>query len=112
MIVLFFILYLVSPAHTTALTTLELQDEFSYYIPGENRKASLITPVILNEKQDVYPLGLHLEIFEDPSGKLTIEEIASHEFENRFVPSLNEVPNFGHTNSAYWVRFRIKNETR
>ena len=111
MIVLFFILYLVSPAHTTAFTARDLPDEFSIIIPGENRNIPLTAPVILNDDQDVYPLGLYLEILEDPSGKLTIEEITSPEFENRFVPSLNEVPNFGHTNSAYWVRFRIKNET-
>ncbi len=111
MIVLFFILYFILPVQTVALTARELPDEFSYYIPGENRNIPLTAPVILNDEQDIYPLGLYLEILEDPSGKLTIEEITSPEFENKFVPSQNEVPNFGHTNSAYWVRFRIRNET-
>ena len=111
MIVLFFILYFVLPVQTITLAARELQNEFSNYIPGENSNIQLTAPVILNENQDVYPLGLHLEILEDPSGKLTIEEIASPGFENRFVPGQDEVPNFGHTNSAYWVRFRIENET-
>ena len=112
MIVLFCILYLVLPVQTVTLTARELADGFLYNISGENRKGSLITPLILNDDQDVYPLGLYLEILEDPSCKLTIDEIVSSEFENRFIPSDDEVPNFGHTNSAYWVRFRIRNETR
>lgn len=112
MIVLFFILFFVLPVQTVTLTARELPDEFLYNISGENRKGSLIAPVILNDEQDVYPLGLYLEILEDPSCKLTIDEIVSSEFENKFVPNHVEVPNFGHTNSAYWVRFRIINETR
>jgi hypothetical protein len=96
LIVLFFILYFVLPVQTVALTARELPDEFSYYIPGENRNIPLTATVILNDEQDVYPLGFYLEILEDPSGKLTIEEITSPEFENKFVPGKNEVPNFGH----------------
>ncbi len=110
MIVLFFILYFVLPVQTVKHTARELQDEFSI-ISGENSNIPSTALVILNEKQDVYPLGLFLEILEDPSGKLTIEEIASPGFDNKFVPGQNKVPNFGHTNSAYWVRFRIRNET-
>ncbi|MCK4701249.1 MAG: hypothetical protein KAT38_12965, partial [Bacteroidales bacterium] len=95
-IYLFFILYFVLPVQTVTLTARELQNEFSI-IPGENSNIPLTATVILNDDQDVYPLGLFLEILEDPSGKLTIEEITSHKFENKFVPSQNEVPNFGHT---------------
>ena len=112
MILLFFVLLFVSPAVTTAHIARELQNEFSISVSGENSNIPVTAPVILNDDQDVYPLGLYLEILEDPSGKLTIEEVASPEFEEKFILSNEKVPNFGHTNSAYWVRFRIRNETR
>ncbi|MBE9509296.1 MAG: PAS domain S-box protein [Bacteroidetes bacterium] len=111
MIVLFFILYFVLPVQTGTLTARELPDEFSINIPGDNRNITLTAPVILNDKQDVYSLGLHLEILKDPSGKLTIDEITSPEFEGKFILSNKKTPNFGFTNSAYWVRFQIRNET-
>jgi PAS domain S-box-containing protein len=76
---------------------------------GGNKPTS--SPLILTDEQGQYPLGLHLEILEDPAGQLTIEQVASPEYDGRFVPSQNEVPNFGYTNSAYWVRFRTRNET-
>ena len=66
--------------------------------------------VILTDKTGEYPLGLSLEILEDPTTKLTIQEVASREFDGKFVPSQVPVPIFGHTSSAYWVRLRVKNE--
>lgn len=69
-------------------------------------------PAILTEEQDEYPLGLHLEILEDPGGELTIEDIASPEFDSRFTSSQVEVPNYGFTDSAYWVRLPLLNKSR
>ncbi len=66
--------------------------------------------VILTDKIGKYPLGLSLEILEDPTAKLTIEQVASREFDGKFVPSLVPVPIFGYTSSAYWVRFRVRDE--
>ncbi len=68
-------------------------------------------PVIIRDGVEKYPLGLHLEILEDPGGELTIEDVASPEFDSRFAPSQVEVPNYGFTNSAYWVRLRLRNES-
>ncbi len=67
-------------------------------------------PIILTDEVDEYPLGLHLEILEDPTGELTIEQVSSLDYDGRFAHSQEEVPNYGHTDSAYWVRFRVKNE--
>jgi signal transduction histidine kinase len=69
-------------------------------------------PLILSDEQEKYPLGPHLEILEDPGGNLTIEEVSSPEFDSRFVLNQVEVPNYGFTDSAYWVRFRLDNESR
>ena len=43
--------------------------------------------LILTDGQGEYPLGLHLDILEDPSGKLSIEEVASPEFDALFEAS-------------------------
>ena len=77
MILLFFIFLFVSPVFATTHTARGLQDEFSINVSDENRIIPNTAPVILNDEQDIYPLGLYLEILEDPAGKLTIEEIAS-----------------------------------
>jgi PAS domain S-box-containing protein len=68
--------------------------------------------VILTDEQGEYPLGLYLEILEDPSRQLTIEQLSSSDYDDQFVPSQEKVPNFGYTNSVYWVRFRLKDETQ
>jgi PAS domain S-box-containing protein len=69
-------------------------------------------PVVLTDEQGQYRLGLHLEILEDPNGELTIDQVASPKFDDQFTPSQVEVPNYGYTNSAYWVRLYISNQTR
>lgn len=76
----------------------------------DNSPASAAEPVILTDSQGEYPLGLHLEILEDPTGRLTIAQVSSAEYAASFKPSHVDMPNFGLTNSAYWVRFRLRNE--
>ncbi len=78
---------------------------------AQNDEPSTPERVILSDEQGEYPLGLHLEILEDPSGELTIAEVSSPEFDSLFVPSQAKVPNYGFTNSAYWVRVQLDNET-
>ena len=72
---------------------------------------NFLRSVTLTDTQGKYSLGLHLEIFEDVSSQLTIEQVASPEYDAQFRPSRAEVPNFGYTDAAIWIRFRVKNET-
>jgi len=74
-------------------------------------QSTLTKPVILTDAQDKYPLGLHLEILEDPTAELTIEDVSTPEYATQFIPSQTENPKFGFTLSAIWVRFRLRNET-
>jgi hypothetical protein len=67
-------------------------------------------PILLTDEQGEYPLGLHLEILEDPGGELSIEDVSSPEFDSQFLPSQESVPNHGMTSSAIWVRFRLENQ--
>jgi len=67
-------------------------------------------PLVLTDGQGNHPLGLHMELLEDPSGKLSIDDVSSPAFASRFTPSQVAVPNYGYTNSAYWLRMRLRNE--
>jgi len=85
-------------------------------VPGNQALAQISTPpapepLPLTDEQGEYPLGLHLEILEDPGGELTIEQVSSPDFDSQFIPSRVEVPNYGFTDSAYWVRLIVQNET-
>jgi signal transduction histidine kinase len=67
--------------------------------------------LLLTDSQEKYPLGLHMDILEDPGGDLTIEDVSSPAFNAHFIPSQDESPNYGFTKSVYWVRLDLKNET-
>jgi hypothetical protein len=43
------------------------------------------TLLVLNDTKDEYPLGLYMEVLEDPSGKLGIEEVSSAAYQDRFI---------------------------
>ena len=73
---------------------------------------SPVAPVILTDEQDSYPLGFHLEILEDPSGELTIEDVTSPAYAEQFSPSQVDIPNYGFSDSAYWVRLRLSNNSQ
>ena len=53
-------------------------------------------------------LGRRLAYLKDPSGQLTVEQVASPEMARRFVPSTMDVPGFGFTDAVYWVRVRLE----
>jgi signal transduction histidine kinase/CheY-like chemotaxis protein len=67
--------------------------------------------LILQDTQDRYPLGLHLELLEDKSKELTIDDVSRPPLSNQFVKSQSENPSYGFTHSAYWVRLHLLNQT-
>ena len=75
------------------------------YAQNNNLK-HLDNVVVLKDDIQKYPLGLHLEIFEDQTRELTIEDVVDREF----TPSNKKLPNLGVKTSAIWVRFRVKNQ--
>ena len=52
--------------------------------------------------REEYSLGEHVEILADPSRQLTITDVASPEWRDKFVPSRQQVPAIGYTDSAIW----------
>lgn len=59
-----------------------------------------------------YKIGKYLEIYEDKTGKLTYEEIQKDFYKKQFVLSQKDFPNFGVKKSTFWIRFKIKNESK
>lgn len=73
-------------------------------LPGE-------ATLVLTDEQGQYVLGKYLDILEDPGGELTIDAVTSPEFASQFERSQEHVPIFGITDSAYWLRLRLRNES-
>jgi len=67
--------------------------------------------LILDGSQGEYALGRVFDILEDPLGDLSINDVISPEYANQFSPSQVDVPNFGMTQSVYWLRWRLQNRT-
>ncbi len=67
--------------------------------------------LVVSDAEGGSPLGPYLQLLEDPGGELTIEDVSSAENGARFVPSEEAVPNLGFTDSAYWLRFRLRSES-
>jgi signal transduction histidine kinase/CheY-like chemotaxis protein len=67
-------------------------------------------PIILNSDNIKYPIGLNLEILEDKSRQLTIQEITSPTYSSQFISNDQGLPNLGFSKSNFWVKFSVENE--
>jgi hypothetical protein len=65
--------------------------------------------LVLRAETDSYSLGPYLEILEDKSGTLKINDVTKPEIEKQFRAGKREVPSFGITDKVYWVRFTLEN---
>jgi PAS domain S-box-containing protein len=68
-------------------------------------------PVNLTDLQEEYSLESNIEILRDPTQRLTIQDVASAEYADRFVQNSQKVPNLGITKDAVWVRLRVRNDS-
>jgi len=57
------------------------------------------------------PIGAHVYTLEDDTSLVTIDDIISGKYNNKFAASPGNIPNFGFTKSAYWVRFTLGNSS-
>ncbi|MCB0119669.1 MAG: diguanylate cyclase, partial [Anaerolineales bacterium] len=53
-----------------------------------------------------------MEYLEDPTQTLNIEQVSSAEYQYRFIDGETDILNFGLTDSAYWLRFTVRNESQ
>lgn len=65
--------------------------------------------VKLVEGIDRYPLGLFLEVLQDPTGAMSYEEATSLGNGPDYLLSMSSAPNYGFTGSALWVNVEIAN---
>jgi len=65
----------------------------------------------LEAGKDAYVLGRSLDILEDKEKRWTIEDVSSAAFDQKFQPADRGSLNAGYTDSAFWVRFRLTNQT-
>ena len=56
---------------------------------------------------DAVSLGAHVEVLEDPGGKLRLEDVRRPDSAARFAPAVADPVNFGYTRSAWWLRFSL-----
>ncbi len=52
-------------------------------------------------------LGAHVEILEDPGGRLALEDVVGPQHAGRFSRNPSQSINFGYTESAWWLRFSL-----
>ncbi len=69
--------------------------------------ADLLSGQPLEVTQEPMPLGIHLELLEDPTRKLTLKDVRQEPWAGRFTPSTTSVPNFPPTESAWWARVTV-----
>ena len=68
-----------------------------------------LPPALLTEAAGQVSLNGHIQYLEDKEGILTIDEVAAS---NKFINAGEDAPNFGFTQSVYWFRFAITNQTK
>ena len=66
----------------------------------------------LNDTQGEYPLGKYISVFEDASGKLTIDDIIRPEYNDQYQTLNEDSPDLGFSDSAFWIRLHIKNNSK
>ncbi len=66
------------------------------------------SPVPLDAEMRGAPIGTHLELLEDPTGKLTLTDINASPWIDRFKPVVTDNVNLGVRDSTVWLRIRME----
>ena len=68
--------------------------------------------LVLNDNTEQYPLGLKLELLEDPQAQWTLSQVLVAPLKEQFIPSTQKTPNFAFTDSAYWARITLDSRSK
>lgn len=71
--------------------------------------ASRLAPFVVGDALAGPALGKYVATLEDPGGQLGIEDVRGPRYAGLFTPSRIDVPNFGFTDSAWWLCFSLVN---
>ena len=66
---------------------------------------------LVDQRED-YSLGRFLYILEDPESKWTLADVSKEELDKKFTLSKQDIPSFGFTESTYWTRIKISNQSK
>lgn len=66
--------------------------------------------IILSDNILKYDIGLNLEILADSSRKLSLLDVSSGRYS--FKKATQQIPNFGTSTSAFWIRFSFVNQAK
>jgi len=66
----------------------------------------------LDEQVHNLPLGSHVEILEDKTGKLSIDDVSSDAYAEQFIKHTKDTINLGISNSVFWLRFTLLNNEK
>ena len=80
------------------------------FLPYINLKASA-PALILKSEQDAYSVGKYLDILEDKTNQLTIYDVTKPEWASKFKRSKEDIVNFGFSNSTFWAKLTITNNS-
>ncbi|MCU0847096.1 MAG: SpoIIE family protein phosphatase [Spirochaetes bacterium] len=67
--------------------------------------------IVLYRDRGVYHIGRSIDVYEDATGRMGIEDMAGAKSDEYFKPCRDMVPNFGYTGSAVWFRIKVMNDT-
>jgi len=65
-------------------------------------------PIALDERVPGIAIGTQIEYLEDTSGELSLRDVQSPPWRDRFVASTQENLNLGYRNNAVWLRIRVE----
>lgn len=68
--------------------------------------------IILNDKQHTYPAGTKSFIFETTDAAITIEQVASGKFDQKFDLSPHQSIIKGHSDAYFWIRLDVQNSAK
>jgi adenylate cyclase len=68
-------------------------------------------PLIIDNQHYTYTVGKNFEILEDKNHIYTYEKLIKDRNSIQFKTNDTPKPNFGFTNSIYWVRFKVENRS-
>ncbi len=63
-------------------------------------------------KANHFLVGKLLDFYVDTAGKLTIDQVASPVFADKFIRSNKDILNFGFTNAVVWTKLEIKGDVK
>ena len=70
-----------------------------------------IKKILLTDSTDKKVIGQSLYYLEDSDNSITINTITSEKYKDKFKLGDVDRPNFGFTNSTYWIRFTVINNS-